>query len=52
VPKATVKIVKGEARYFEVTADSGKKISRGFCQTCGTPLFSVLAAMPEGFEPR
>jgi len=53
VPKATVKILKGEARYFEVTADSGKKISRGFCATCGTPLFSLLAAMPElmGIKP-
>jgi hypothetical protein len=47
VPKGTVKILKGEARYFEVTADSGKKISRGFCPTCGTPLFSLLEAMPE-----
>jgi hypothetical protein len=53
VPKATVKILKGEARYFEVTADSGKKISRGFCADCGTPLFSLLAAMPEvmGIKP-
>ncbi len=47
VPKATVKILKGETRYFEVTADSGKKLSRGFCPTCGTPLFSLLEAMPE-----
>jgi hypothetical protein len=47
VPKATVKIVKGEPRYFDVTADSGKTISRGFCSTCGTPLFSLLAAMPD-----
>jgi hypothetical protein len=47
VPKAAVKVLKGEARYFEVTADSGKKISRGFCSTCGTPLFSLLAAMPD-----
>ena len=47
VPKGTVKVLKGEARYYEVTADSGKKFSRGFCPTCGTPLFSLLAAMPE-----
>jgi hypothetical protein len=47
VPKAAVKIVKGEPRYFDVTADSGKKISRGFCSTCGTPLFTLLAAMPD-----
>jgi hypothetical protein len=47
VPKAAVKILKGEARYFGVTADSGKKISRGFCATCGSPLFSLLEAMPD-----
>src|ERR1700677_2185024 len=47
VPKGTVKILQGEARYFELTADSGNKISRGFCPTCGTPLFSLLAGMPD-----
>ena len=49
LPKAAVKILKGEGdvRYFEVTADSGYKISRGFCPTCGTPLFSLLAALPD-----
>lgn len=47
VPKATVKIVKGDVRYFEVTADSGKKINRGFCPTCGSPLFGLLEAMPD-----
>ena len=47
VPKASVKILKGDAKYFEVTADSGKKISRGFCASCGTPLFSLLEAMPD-----
>jgi hypothetical protein len=47
MPKAAVKILKGDVRYFESTADSGKKISRGFCATCGTPLFSMLAAAPD-----
>jgi hypothetical protein len=47
VPKAAVKILKGDVRYFDVTADSGKKISRGFCPTCGSPLFSLLDAMPD-----
>jgi hypothetical protein len=53
MPKASVKILKGEARYFEVTADSGEKISRGFCPGCGSPLFSLLAAMPDvmGIKP-
>lgn len=47
VPKAAVKILKGEARYFDVKADSGKKLSRGFCATCGSPLFSLVEAMPD-----
>ncbi len=47
VPKAAVKILKGDVRYFAVTADSGKKISRGFCPTCGSPLFGLFEGMPE-----
>ena len=47
VPKAAVKILKGDVRYFDVTADSGKKISRGFCPTCGSPLFGLFEGMPE-----
>jgi hypothetical protein len=52
MPKAAVKILKGEGevQYFEVIADSGKKIGRGFCPTCGTPLFSLLAVAPEIME--
>jgi hypothetical protein len=45
VPIDGVKI-KGEPRYYEVTADSGKKRQLGFCATCGSPLFSKLEAMP------
>ena len=38
--------IKGEPRYYEVTADSGKKRQLGFCATCGSPLFTKLEAMP------
>jgi hypothetical protein len=47
VPKTALKLLRGEPRYHEVTADSGKKLSRGFCQTCGSPLFSQPEVMPE-----
>jgi hypothetical protein len=47
VPQAAVKVLKGEARYHEVTADSGKKLSRGFCANCGSPVFSKIEAMPD-----
>lgn len=47
VPKTALKIVKGEARHYEVTGDSGKKIRRGFCAACGSPLFASLDANPD-----
>ena len=47
VPKAALK-QNGEAKYYEVTAESGKKIRRGFCSTCGSPLFSDADALPDG----
>lgn len=52
VPKAAVKILKGEARYHDLTADNGKKISRGFCAMCGSPLFSRFEAMPDAMGIR
>jgi hypothetical protein len=47
VPADAVKI-KGEPRYYEVTADSGKRRRLGFCLTCGSPLFSKAEALPNG----
>ncbi len=46
MPKDNVKILKGEARFHEVVADSGKKVSRGFCANCGSPLFTKLESFP------
>jgi hypothetical protein len=45
-PEAGVKILKGDVRYFDVKGDSGKKVSRGFCPTCGSPLFTKLESAP------
>ena len=44
--EAAFKVIKGEARYFETVGDSGKKISRGFCPNCGSPLFTTVELMP------
>ena len=38
--------VEGEVRWFESKADSGNDLRRGFCPTCGTPLFSVAIQRP------
>ena len=46
-PKAAVKLVKGELRYFNMVADSGNKIARGFCPNCGTPIMSNLERTDE-----
>lgn len=47
VPKAAFKLTKGELKHFEVTGDSGNKVSRGFCANCGAPIISLLNAMPD-----
>ncbi|KXW57406.1 GFA family protein [Ferrovum myxofaciens] len=41
VPEKTVKI-SGTVKYYESTADSRNKISRGFCPNCGSQLFAKL----------
>jgi hypothetical protein len=38
--------VQGEVKWFESTADSGNRMQRGFCPTCGTQLFSRAVARP------
>jgi hypothetical protein len=45
VPAGGVTIT-GEPRYYAVIGESGKKISRGFCATCGSPLFFKADAFP------
>ena len=37
---------QGEVKWFESIADSGNRMSRGFCPTCGTPLFSKAESRP------
>ncbi|MEP6343787.1 MAG: GFA family protein [Maricaulaceae bacterium] len=46
-PTTAVKITKGKLRYFDTIADSGNKISRGFCSNCGTPIMSNLERTDE-----
>jgi hypothetical protein len=38
--------VQGEVKWFVSTADSGNRMQRGFCPTCGTQLFSKADARP------
>ena len=41
LPGGSVKVTKGEVKSFTKVADNGKTITRQFCATCGTPMFSV-----------
>ena len=38
--------VQGEVRFFESVADSGNMVSRGFCPSCGSPIYSRNSGMP------
>jgi hypothetical protein len=39
--------IQGQVTWYASTADSGNRMSRGFCATCGTPLFSKAGARPQ-----
>ena len=38
--------VTGEVRFYDAPADSGNIVSRGFCPTCGSAVYSRNAGMP------
>lgn len=38
--------IEGDVRWYESVADSGNHMHRGFCPTCGTPLFSKAEVRP------
>jgi hypothetical protein len=37
----------GTPRDYEVTADSGNRVQRGFCATCGSSVLSRSSGMPD-----
>jgi hypothetical protein len=39
----------GEAKHWDMVADSGNVKTRGFCPSCGVPVYLTFAAMPELF---
>ncbi len=38
--------VTGEVGFYDKLADSGNMVSRGFCPTCGSPVYSRNSGMP------
>jgi hypothetical protein len=41
VPAAAFKLIEGTPRQFSVKGDSGQDVTRSFCGTCGTPLYTA-----------
>ena len=48
-PRAAVTISQGQTTDYRVEAESGGHVTRRFCGTCGSPLFSELSSSPELF---
>lgn len=47
-PRGAVKL-QGKATHWEKTADSGNRVTRAFCPTCGSPVYSNSSGMPDFF---
>jgi hypothetical protein len=48
-PSRTGVKLKGEARQWDIVADSGNVKSYAFCPACGSPVYLTFAAMPDLF---
>lgn len=42
----------GEAKHWDMVADSGNVKTRAFCPACGSPVYMTFAAMPQFFTVR
>ena len=47
-PTPAVKL-QGKATHWEKAADSGNKVTRAFCPTCGSPVYTTNSAMADFF---
>ncbi|MBD9555006.1 GFA family protein [Ensifer sp. ENS03] len=44
--------LEGQASHWDMVADSGHVKTRGFCPSCGSPVYMTFSAMPEFFSVR
>ncbi len=49
-PRRADVTVTGEAKTWDIIADSGNMKTHAFCPTCGTPVYLTFAAMPDLFS--
>jgi hypothetical protein len=40
VRESSLRVVRGQAKYYRVIGEGGRWTDRGFCAECGTPLFA------------
>lgn len=45
LPEASL-VVKGDVKFYDRPADSGNIVSRGFCENCGSAVYSRNSGMP------
>lgn len=45
-PRASLHL-QGELRHYDVKGSAGLTVQRYFCPTCGTPIMSALAELPD-----
>jgi len=48
-PSRDAATLTGQAKRWDMVGDSGNVKTRGFCSTCGSPVYLTFAAMPELF---
>ena len=46
VPGAALRVTKGTPKWYTSAADSGRRVSRGFCPECGSPVLARNEAYP------
>ena len=46
VPKEAVTL-RGALAYYEQSAESGNRVSSGFCSTCGSPILKMSSGYPD-----
>lgn len=46
VPKAAVTLT-GTPTFYETRGDSGNALRRGFCSTCGSPVYGLTSGQPD-----
>lgn len=47
VPTDSLTFTQGNPKYHDVQADSGNRISRGFCAECGSPVVAKNSGSPQ-----